>query len=143
MTAYYSASARGFFDDLLHDELPADAVELAAAEYLALFEGQARGQEIVPGEDGRPTLADPPPPPPPTIVSMRQARLALLDAGILGQVDAAIASLPSPDREAAQIEWEYAAEVRRDSTTMILIGSALGLSEQQIADLFVAAAAKE
>ena len=39
-------------------------------------------------------------------VSMRQARLALLARGVLGQVDAAIESLPRPDREAARIEWD-------------------------------------
>jgi hypothetical protein len=45
---------------------------------------------------------------------MRQARLALLAYGLLSQVDAALAALPSPQREAAQIEWEYAADLRRD-----------------------------
>lgn len=80
--------------------------------------------------------------PVPEVVSMRQARLALLGAGLLGNVDAAIASLPSPQREAARIEWEYATEIRRDSPTMGLIGAALSLTSEQIDALFVDAASK-
>ena len=40
----------------------------------------------------------------PQTVTMRQARLALLGAGLLAGVDAAIASLPEPDKSAAIIE---------------------------------------
>lgn len=74
-------------------------------------------------------------------VTMRQARLALLAAGVLGDVAPALAALPSPHRDAAEIEWEYASEVRRDAPLIAAIGSALGLTEDQIDDLFEAAAA--
>lgn len=73
-------------------------------------------------------------------VTMRQARLALLAAGVLGDVAPALAALPSPHRDAAEIEWEYASEVRRDAPLIAAIGSALGLTEDQIDDLFEAAA---
>ncbi len=43
-------------------------------------------------------VASIPPPGIPQEVTMRQARLALLGAGLLGGVDAAIASLPSPTK---------------------------------------------
>lgn len=81
------------------------------------------------------------PRPTPAAVSMRQARLALLSAGLLAAVDAAIASMPSPEREAAQIEWEYAAEVRRDSPLIAALAPALDLTGDQIDALFVAAVA--
>ena len=86
----------------------------------------------------------PPPPAPPYVpeqVTMRQARLALLGAGLLSSVDAAIASLPSPQKEAAQIEWEYAAVVQRNSGLVPAMAQALGMSEAQIDELFITAAA--
>jgi len=82
-----------------------------------------------------------PPPGIPQEVTMRQARLALLGAGLLSGVDAAIASLPSPTKEAASIEWEYAAVVQRSSGLVPAMATALGMTEAQIDALFVAAAA--
>jgi len=76
----------------------------------------------------------------PQEVTMRQARLALLGAGLLGGVDAAIASLPSPTKEAASIEWEYAAVVQRSSGLVPAMATALGMTSEQIDALFVAAA---
>ena len=68
---------------------------------------------------------------------MRQYRLALLQAGLLSVVSAAIESLPSPQKEAAQIEWEYSQEVQRHHRLVPLMGAALGLSEEQIDQLFI------
>jgi hypothetical protein len=84
----------------------------------------------------------PPAPPPvvPSIVSMRQARLALLQAGKLDDVDAAIAALPSPAKEAAQIEWEYAIEVKRDSQLVTQLAPALNLDSAALDALFTQAA---
>lgn len=76
----------------------------------------------------------------PASVSMRQARLALLGAGLLSQVDAAIASLPSPQKEAATIEWEYAQEVQRYHGLVPAMAQALGMADAQIDNLFFAAA---
>lgn len=76
----------------------------------------------------------------PSAVSMRQARLALLQAGKLADVDAAIAALPSPAKEAAQVEWEYATEVRRDSALMRQLAAAIGLDDAALDALFVQAA---
>ena len=72
----------------------------------------------------------------PTIVSMRQARLALLQAGLLATVDAAIAA----GTEADQITWEYATEVERNSPMVVNLSASLGLTEQQLNDLFTLAA---
>jgi hypothetical protein len=82
------------------------------------------------------------PPPVPASVSMRQARLALLGAGILSQVDAAIAGIADPTaRVAAQIDWEYATEVRRQSPLITALAPALGLTSEDVDNLFYAAAA--
>ena len=75
----------------------------------------------------------------PQSVTMRQARLALLSAGLLSAVDAAIAALPSPHKEAAQVEWEYAATVERQSPLMGQLAPALGMSDAEMDALFVAA----
>ncbi len=79
-------------------------------------------------------------PPVPRIVTMRQARLALLAAGKLPGVAAAISSLDSPHREAAQIEWEYAATVDRDAQLMALVAAALQLDDAALDELFSSAA---
>lgn len=73
------------------------------------------------------------------VVSMRQARLALLQAGLLPQIDAAIASLTEPEKSGVSIEWEYAQEVKRHHAWVIALGQHLGLSDQQLDDLFTLA----
>lgn len=49
--------------------------------------------------------------PVPQSVTMRQARLALLDLDLLSSIDEAINAMPEPDKTKAKIEWEYAAVV--------------------------------
>ena len=81
-----------------------------------------------------------PPPGVPQSVTMRQARLALHAAGLLTSVDAAIASMPESDKTAAQITWEFAATVDRQFGMVPQLAAALGMTETQIDDLFIAAA---
>ena len=86
-------------------------------------------------------VAPPNPPVVPPSVTMRQARLALLGAGLLASVGAAIDGLPSPQKEAARIEWEYATEVQRSSGLVPMMGVALGLDDAALDALFIEAAA--
>jgi len=76
----------------------------------------------------------------PQSVTMRQARLALHAAGLLTLVDAAIAGMPEPDKTAASITWEFAATVDRGFGMVPQLAAALGMTETQIDDLFIAAA---
>lgn len=81
----------------------------------------------------------PPPPEPvqvPQVITIRQAKLALLAAGLLDDVDAAVAAA---DR-ATQIEWEYATEVRRDWPTLAAVQTLIGLTNEQVDGLFITAA---
>ena len=80
------------------------------------------------------------PPQVPAAVTMRQARLALLGAGLLDDVDAAIDALPSPQKEAARIEWEYSQEVQRHNGFVSALAPALGLTQEQVDALFLQAA---
>lgn len=86
----------------------------------------------------------PPPPEPvpvPNRVTMRQARLALLAAGKLAAVNAAINALPSPTKDAALIEWEYSSEVQRHNGFVAQIAPVLGMDDDDLDALFIAAAA--
>lgn len=76
----------------------------------------------------------------PASVTMRQARLALHAAGLLGQVEAAIDALPEPPRTEARIEWDYASEVHRGSEFVGMMGAALMLDDDALDALFVTAA---
>ena len=72
----------------------------------------------------------------PEVVTMRQARLALLGAGLLAQVNTAVANMPGTEGDAARIEWEYAQEVRRDSPLAAALSAAFGWTSAQLDDLF-------
>jgi hypothetical protein len=76
----------------------------------------------------------------PNMVTMRQARLALLGDGLLDDVNAAINTLPSPQKEAAQVEWEYAQEVQRNQPLVLMLLQALGLTDEEADQLFIKAA---
>lgn len=89
--------------------------------------------------DGTFHPAPPPVPVVPQVITPRQARLALLRAGLLASVDSALTSLPEPQKSAAQVEWEYATKVERNSALVNQLGAALGLSQEQIDALFIQA----
>ena len=76
----------------------------------------------------------------PQSVTARQARLALLQAGLLDAVENAIATMEGDAGRAARIEWEYATEVRRNGSTLSGVQVWIGLTDQQIDDLFLLAA---
>lgn len=76
---------------------------------------------------------------PPQSVTMRQARLALLAAGLLGSVQTAINALPSPQKEQAQISWDYSSEVLRNEPFTLLLSAALGLDAAATDALFMQA----
>lgn len=60
---FYAKSTGGFYDTAIHgDNMPADVVEITSEEHATLMAGQAAGQVIESGNDGRPFLAAPPPP---------------------------------------------------------------------------------
>jgi len=72
----------------------------------------------------------------PQSVSMRQASLALLNAGLLDDVEALVATLP----RAYQIEWERASVVQRDNQLVEIVRQQKGMTADQIDDLFTLAA---
>lgn len=69
-------------------------------------------------------------------LTMRQTRLALKNAGILADVETAISNLAAEQKEIAEIEWNYADRVYRNSEWLVSIAAELGLTEDEIDDLF-------
>ena len=72
----------------------------------------------------------------PSLATMRQARLALLQAGLLATIDAAIAN---GSDEAMKIEWEYATSIERNWSSLIALTTAMGMTSTQLDDLFLLA----
>ncbi len=70
----------------------------------------------------------------PIKISPRQARLVLLDKGLLDEVD----EIVKVDRR-TQIYWEYATEINRNDPVLNNLGLALNLNDQQLDDLFIEA----
>lgn len=68
----------------------------------------------------------------PTALTMRQARLALLQSNLLSQVDTLVAAMPP----ASRIEWEFAATVERSHPLVAALASNLSLTGQQLDSLF-------
>lgn len=72
----------------------------------------------------------------PISVTMRQGRLALLQAGLLAQVQSAI----DAQGDAEKIEWEYAQSIDRNSPLVAALAAALSLDDAALDSLFISAA---
>lgn len=74
----------------------------------------------------------------PVAITPRQAKLALLGAGLLTTVEGLIAA----SSKAVQVTWNEAIEFRRDDPLIAALGGAggLNLTDDQIDDLFIAGA---
>lgn len=67
-------------------------------------------------------------------VTPRQARLKLIEADLLDNLEAIIET-----NRAWKIEWEYATEVKRDSPLIEAVTNQAGLTSEQIDELFMEA----
>lgn len=77
--------------------------------------------------------------PVPNEINADQARLALLDAGLLSTVNDYVAQSSNDD---LKIRWEYGGKLHRNSPYIASAGMALGLSDSQLDELFIRAAQK-
>lgn len=136
---FYSASTNGFYDSAIHgDAIPAGAVQITAEQHEALLTAQSQGKRIRPDGSGHPEAIDPPPAgiTVPVFVSPRQAKLALLQHGLLDQVEAAIAAA---DR-ATQITWASSTAFERSNPLVLALAGQLNLSSADLDQLFILAA---
>jgi hypothetical protein len=72
--------------------------------------------------------------PVPAEIQMWQARTALLRAGLLFNVEQVVKASTDPE---IKIAWEYAPNVVRRSAFVSALAGALGLTDEQIDDLFI------
>lgn len=70
------------------------------------------------------------------VVSMRQARLALLQFGLLDAVN----QIVETSDEAVKISWEFSTQVERMNPLVQTIATSLEWTEEQLTELFVTAA---
>ena len=112
----------------------ADA-DFAAAMGWTVSDVAAIGDDYENGEFIKSPI-DPVIPAVPQQVSIRQARLALLDAGLLDDVEAIITTAG----RSAQIEWEYAATVDRNHPVIAIVQQQQDMTDSQIDALFIEAA---
>ena len=137
---FYSSSTKGFYIAEIHGSaIPSDAVAITKEAHAALIAVQSTGLVIAADANGAPVLVAPAPAAPqvPQQITMRQARLALLGAGLLDAVNLGVSGMS----QAAQIEWEFASTVERNNPLITALAAGLSLTEAQVDALFVAGAA--
>lgn len=76
----------------------------------------------------------------PQSITMRQCRLQLITMGLDDDVENAIEAITDPtQKKIVRTEWEYAATVERHNGWIGTLGGSLGLSAEQLDDMFVEA----
>lgn len=74
-------------------------------------------------------------------VSARQIRTALIISGIsISNIETALNGLPEPNRSIAQVAWEFSNDFYRDNPLILELAPIIGLTEQQLNDLWALAA---
>lgn len=127
---FYSKSTNGFYNSEINgDNIPSDAVEITQEYYELLLAGQSDGKQIVGDGQGCPILIDPAPVEI-TVVTMRQARLALLQENQLDDVEALITT-----REQL-IWWNYSTVVEKYNPMVQQIATALSWTPEYLTQLF-------
>lgn len=74
----------------------------------------------------------------PESVTRFQAKAALTNAGLIGQIDALMSDPATP--ELYVLAWSETLHFERNSPSVLAIAGAIGLTESQIDDLFLSAA---
>jgi hypothetical protein len=70
-------------------------------------------------------------------VSARQIRTAMVYGGLsIEAIETALDGLPEPTKTVAKIAWDYASDFERDNPLVVSLAPVLGLSEQQLNDLW-------
>jgi hypothetical protein len=78
----------------------------------------------------------------PQEVTMRQARLALLEAGLLDNVQNIVAGMQGVEGAAARIEWEYSSTMVRSQPLVAALAAALKLTSADVDALFLSSSTK-
>lgn len=128
----------GLYDSNVQSTFPESAVEVSWEQYFKASQDSDGVWTLL--DDGS-IVKQPAPIAVPSSVTMMQARLAMLAAGLLDKAEAAIAGMQGDEGKAAQIQWGYAQYVRRDWPLIASLQKALQLNDKALDNLFIAAAA--
>jgi hypothetical protein len=101
------------------------AIHIAHPDYV--WDGATLSEYVPPVQPPEPEYI-------PTQISMRQARLILLQYGLLDTVSGIVAGLP----QNYQIEWEYAQYAERSNPLIGMVATAAGMTTEQIDAMFLA-----
>lgn len=113
-------------------------------------EPQISGQWVACGDacpgwtyDGSDFAPPPAPPSPPVVpvITRRQGRLALHNAGRLVELESGLEDLPEPQRSVVLIEYKDATEWRRDWPTLSYGQQILGWTDAEVDAFFAVASA--
>lgn len=135
MTFDASSRLSGRYDSDYNSSIPEDAMPVSDETFAATL-ATTTGYWVLIGDEVVHVVPPPAPPAPPTVLTMRQARLALHQSGLLAAADALIAGMAGPEGEAARIEWEFAQTVERTHPLVAAIAAQIELSPGALDDLF-------
>lgn len=143
MTIYFSPSLVEFFSDEYSTELPTDAVKISDEHHEWAW-GKISQGEIFNGmsEDGLLTFTSPEESPRhvPQQVTRAQGKAALIQAGLWADVLAFVDGIEDPTEKAmAEVALHDTMHWQRTSPFLNAAATALGLTSQQLDDLFTAA----
>lgn len=121
-----------------------DPVDIPDGRWIDLRLNEVRVEEPEMPDEPEQPVPSPEPAGPiiPNVVTMAQAKLALLYAGLLEAAEQYINELPEPQKTAALIEWNHRQTLEREHPLVGQVATALELTEQQLDELFVDAAGR-
>jgi len=91
-------------------------------------------------ENGEFITPEPEPTPVPSSISRRQAKQQLAIDGFLSSVQPAIDAIEDPaQQQFIQIYWDDATTFERDNKELVSLAEALGLSSEQLDEMFIKA----
>lgn len=145
---FYSPSRNAFYPSefmteyLAAEALPDDIMEVSDSAYAAIVSNRPPHLDFAAGPDGHPVLIErvvvgyvPP------IVSRAQGKIALLRAGRWGDVAAFVAAIPDATaRAVAEVALNETATWNRSSPFLAQVAAGVGLSDEDLDALFLAAA---
>jgi len=136
----YSAATKGWYSDSRADA-PDDCVEVSGERYAELMAAEQLGNVIAADASGYPILimAEPTVEAVPAVISAKQGKLALLDAGLYDEIETYIGTLTGAAGTRARITWSAATTFRRDDLILNTIAADKGLTSADVDQIFLRA----
>ena len=139
---FFSNETQGFYcGDGVGPEPPQGSIEISDDLYQQALGFRSQGKVVSLSPEGVITAEDPVIAPiVPASITPRQGLIVLSRAGLLESVQEAISVMEGTSGKEARIEWEYATYWARNWPLLESVASGLGLTSEQIDDLFIQAA---